>query len=68
LAFRLISWCLVFVFLPEVGFTREGGRIYPTQPKGFVANRMATFFPGTKVAHLDGWKEAVGSLCPNTDT
>jgi MFS family permease len=50
---------LVFFFLPEVGFTREGGRVYPTQPTGFVANRIATFLPGTKVAHCNGLREAV---------
>jgi hypothetical protein len=51
----------VFLFLPEVGFTREGARAYPVQPTGFVANRIATFLPGTKVAPRDGLREAVRS-------
>ncbi|KAJ5812383.1 major facilitator superfamily domain-containing protein [Penicillium riverlandense] len=49
---------LVFFFLPEIGFTRDGGRVYPKQPEGYVANRIATFFPGTRVAHRDGLQEA----------
>lgn len=54
----------VFFFLPEIGFTRDGGRVYPKQPDGYVANRIATFFPGTRVAHRDGLQEAVSiNIC-----
>ncbi|CRG86660.1 putative transporter C1529,01 [Talaromyces islandicus] len=49
---------LVFCFIEETGFTRKDGRIYPPQPSKFIPNRIATFFPGTAVAHVGGFKEA----------
>ncbi|KAJ5093761.1 major facilitator superfamily domain-containing protein [Penicillium angulare] len=49
---------MVLIFLPEIGFTRDAGKVYPKQPEGFLANRVATFLPGTKVAHRDGLREA----------
>ncbi|KAL2014881.1 hypothetical protein VTN00DRAFT_2406 [Thermoascus crustaceus] len=46
--------CLVivlgFFFLEETGFTRPGEKDYPPRPDAFLANRIATFFPGNKVA------------------
>lgn len=39
---------LVFVFLEETGFSREG-TVYPELPRPWLRNRMATFFPGHKV-------------------
>ncbi|KAL2014532.1 hypothetical protein VTN00DRAFT_2057 [Thermoascus crustaceus] len=49
---------LAFIFLEETGFTRDGGRVYQPQRKGFIRNRIATFFLGNLVAHKDGMKEA----------
>lgn len=42
---------LVFVllFLEETGFSRDGGSAHPTGPESFIANRIATFFLGTKI-------------------
>lgn len=40
---------LAFCFLEETGFTRDQRRTYPAKPQPFVANRVATFFCGTKV-------------------
>lgn len=46
LGFTLI---MCFFFLEESGFDREGNGRYPIQPESFLANRVATFFPGNKV-------------------
>lgn len=54
-----LNLLLVFFFLEESGFTRKDGRIYPRQPSGFIQNRIATYFPGTRVAHEGGLKAAV---------
>jgi hypothetical protein len=48
-----------FLFLEETGYTRKNEWVYPPQPSGFLQNRIATYFPGTHVAHVDGLKEAV---------
>ena len=41
---------LVFVFLEETGWTRDSRQQqYPIAPQGWISNRIATFFPGTKV-------------------
>jgi len=40
---------LAFFFLEETGFARDQRRIYPLKPQSFIANRMVTFFCGTKV-------------------
>ena len=40
---------LIFVFLEETGFSRDGKTSYPRQPRLWLANRVATFFPGHKV-------------------
>lgn len=44
-----LALVLVFFFLEETGFNRDGESAYPTRPKPFTANRIATFFLGTKI-------------------
>ncbi|MCJ1459192.1 hypothetical protein MMC28_009569 [Mycoblastus sanguinarius] len=39
-----LALTLVFFFLEETGFSRDGGPAYPTRPESFAANRAATFF------------------------
>lgn len=44
----------VFLFLEETGYERSNGKsvpihAYPTKSDSFVANRIATFFPGNRV-------------------
>jgi hypothetical protein len=53
------SLSIAFLFLEETGFTREDGKVYPLRPSGFIQNRVATYFPGTRVAHIGGLKAAV---------
>lgn len=50
---------LVFLFLEETGYNRDGGPIYPKRPKSFMANRIATFFFGTKVVPTMSYTEVV---------
>ncbi|KAH8700696.1 major facilitator superfamily domain-containing protein [Talaromyces proteolyticus] len=60
----ILEWLimiLVFVFVEETTFTRNNGRKYPPQPTNFFQNRIATYFPGTAVAHGGGLKEAARS-------
>ncbi|KUJ24281.1 MFS multidrug transporter-like protein [Mollisia scopiformis] len=56
-AFALATFAFImcFFFLHETAWDRELGAINQTPPKGFVANRIATFFPGTKVAPAISW-------------
>ena len=45
-----LAFVLVFLYVEETGFAREEGAVpYPERPRAFLANRAATFFPGTKV-------------------
>lgn len=44
-----LSIILIFVFLEETGFNRDHLSANAHLPRGFVANRMATFFFGQKV-------------------
>lgn len=46
LIFTLIC---MFCFLHETGYERDGGEPYPEKPKSFLANRLATFLPGSRV-------------------
>ncbi|KAI9642425.1 hypothetical protein NHQ30_009230 [Ciborinia camelliae] len=39
----------VFLFLHETSWDRTPGAVNPDPPSSFIANRMATFLPGTKV-------------------
>ena len=57
LGFTLI---MVFLFLEETGFDRDGQGRYPVKPEGFLASRIATFFPGTKVVPRTTLAETVG--------
>lgn len=44
------SAILVFVFLEETGWTRDPSqKQYPVPPEAWLLNRIATYFPGTKV-------------------
>lgn len=40
---------LVFIFLEETGWTRDGKTQYPKPPESWFQNRVATFLPGNKV-------------------
>ncbi|RAO69346.1 uncharacterized protein BHQ10_005358 [Talaromyces amestolkiae] len=53
---------LAFLFLEETGFTREDRKVYPLPPSSFVRNRVATYFPGTRVARTGGLKAAVSDI------
>ena len=44
-----LALILTIAFIKETGFEREGQKQYPRQPMSFMANRVATFLPGTKV-------------------
>ena len=44
-----LSLVMVFLFLEETGYDRDGKSVYPVQPDSFLSNRIATFLPGTKV-------------------
>jgi MFS family permease len=48
-----------FFFLHETAWDREPGAINPDIPQSFVANRIATFFPGTRVTPHASWSETV---------
>ena len=52
---------LTFLFLEETGFTRPGGPTYPTQPRAFLPNRMATFFFTTRVVPKQSFGETVSA-------
>ncbi|KAJ5605775.1 Major facilitator superfamily domain general substrate transporter [Penicillium lagena] len=56
LGFTLI--CCV-AFLEETGFNRESLDKNPDIPRGFVANRFATFFFGHSVVQPTTWRETV---------
>ena len=40
---------LCFLFMHETSWVREPEAVNPAAPEGFVANRVATFLPGSKV-------------------
>lgn len=44
-----VAAILVFVFLEETGWTRDGKAQYPKSPESWLQNRVATFLPGNKV-------------------
>lgn len=44
-----LALILTVAFMEETGFERDGQTKYPRQPKSFVANRIATFLPGSRV-------------------
>lgn len=53
------SALLVFFIVPETRFIREPGAINVDQPKNFLANRVATFFPGNRVMPSQPWSDVV---------
>jgi MFS family permease len=57
----LSSPSTAFLFLEETGYTREDGKVYPLRPSGFIQNRVATYFTGTRVTHTGGFKAAVSN-------
>lgn len=52
----------VFLFLHETSWDREPGAVNIIAPEGFLANRWATFFPGTKVTKAMSLRQIVGPL------
>ena len=54
-----LALVLVLLFLEETSFRRYGGPISPTTPHSFIANRIATFFPGTEVVPPTNLSELV---------
>ncbi|KAA8646338.1 uncharacterized protein ATNIH1004_007765 [Aspergillus tanneri] len=57
---------LVFLFLEETGFSREGNaRTYAEPPHSWLRNRVATFFPGNPVSPQEraGGKHNLLALC-----
>lgn len=54
-----------FLFLHETAWDREPGADHSrAPPESFVANRIATFFPGTKVAPYISFLDTVRNLRP----
>ncbi|QGA17659.1 hypothetical protein EYB26_005334 [Talaromyces marneffei] len=50
---------LVFVFVEETTYNRDADVPHPPLPKTWLANRVATFFPGTKTQPAGKGKEFV---------
>lgn len=59
--FALVTFSLVlcFLFLHETAWDRSPGTSHESLPAGFIANRVATFFPGTRVATHTSWLQFV---------
>ena len=58
-----LAFVLVFLFVEETGFAREEDVMpYPERPRGFLANRVATFFPGTRVVPRISARKLVNGL------
>lgn len=57
----LLGFTLIccFLFLEESGFDRACLEKNPDIPRGFLANRLATFFVGQSVVQPTTWKETV---------
>lgn len=51
----------VFLFLHETAWIRGVGSVNAAAPSGLVANRIATFFPGTRVTPRSSLKQTVCS-------
>ena len=49
----------VFLFLHETSWQREAGAPNVPAPEGFIANRIATFFPGSKLTPKSTLRETV---------
>lgn len=48
-----------FLFLHETSWARDGQAVNPPAVNGFVANRFATFFPGTRVTPKSSTQQTV---------
>lgn len=44
-----VTALLAFLFLEETGYHRNGGKLWPQKPRSWIQDRLATFFPGSKV-------------------
>lgn len=51
-----------FLFLHETSWVRDGEVMNPPAVSGFVANRFATFFPGTRVTPKSSTQQTVSFL------
>lgn len=62
--FALVTFALIlcFFFLHETAWDREPGASHDSSPSGFITNRFATFFPGTKVAPPTSWLQFASIL------
>lgn len=49
----------VLVFLHETAWDRERNAVNTPPPQSFVANRFATFFPGTRVTPSSSLRQTV---------
>lgn len=56
---QCLALVLIFLFLEETGFDRDGGSAYPTKPKSFIQDRVATFLLGTNVVPATSRSEIV---------
>lgn len=52
---------LCFLFMHETSWVREPEALNPAAPEGFVANRFATFFPGSKVTPKTTLRQTVST-------
>ncbi|KAF7885854.1 uncharacterized protein EAF02_004363 [Botrytis sinoallii] len=50
---------LVFLFLHETSWDRTPGAVNPDPPSSFIANRIATFLPGTKVTSRTSFSQTL---------
>ncbi|KAE8441863.1 hypothetical protein EG329_004218 [Mollisiaceae sp. DMI_Dod_QoI] len=48
---------LCLLFMHETSWVREPDAINAPAPEGFIANRIATFFPGNKVTPKSTWRQ-----------
>jgi len=53
---------LFFIFMHETWWNRNPGAKNPEPPKSFLANRIATFFPGTRVTPRTSFSQFVRSI------
>ncbi|RFU34879.1 hypothetical protein B7463_g1455, partial [Scytalidium lignicola] len=53
------SIIFVFLFLHETAWVREKGGANPDPPTSFIANRFATFFPGSRITPKASMKQTL---------
>ena len=49
----------VFLFLHETSWDREPSAVNPIPPRPWLANRIATFLPGTRVTNKTTFRQTV---------